>query len=198
MDLLQVKANMEKRGFEVKIFETSKEAADYLVDSIKNTTVGSGGSMTLEALDIYDRLCTSNTVFWRSKCKTEQDTISSVIAPVYLTSANGVSENGDLVNIDGAGNRVSATSFGKERLIYVIGKNKIVPTAEDAVYRARNIAAPLNTRRLNKNTPCAVKSDKCYNCSSPDRICNVVSITENKLSTIKKLEVIIINENLGF
>ncbi len=198
MDLQVVKENMEKKGFTVTIFESSAEAAKYLTESITNTTVGSGGSMTLEALNIYDTLCTNNTVYWRSKCKTDEENLQSVIAPVYLTSANAVTETGVLLNIDGSGNRVAAASFAKERLIYVIGTNKIVPNLHDAHHRARNIAAPLNAKRLNRKTPCAVKADKCYDCNSPERICNIFSITKVKPLSVKKLEVVIIKEDLGY
>ncbi len=198
MDLNVVKSNMEKRGYSVTIFENAQEAANYLTSSIKNTVLGSGGSMTLEALNIYDTLCENNTVYWRSKCVTDEDNLNAIIAPVYLTSANGVTEAGHLINIDASANRIAASSYGKERLIYVVGQNKFAPTLKEAMHRARNIAAPLNAKRLDRKTPCAVKADKCYDCNSPDRICNMVSITENKPRTIKTLEVLIIKEDLGF
>ncbi len=197
MDLSIVKSNMEKRGYTVTIFETAQEAAHYLTDGIQNTTVGSGGSMTLEALNIYDTLCTNNKVYWRSKCKSDEDNLNAITAPIYLTSANGVTQAGQLINIDASANRIAASSYGKERLIYIIGTNKISSTFEEAMDRAKNIAAPLNAKRLNRKTPCAVKADKCYDCNSPERICNITSITERKPYTIKVLEVIIINENLG-
>ncbi len=197
MNLQMVKENMEKRGFTVRIFDTTQEAASYLTDSIQNTTVGSGGSMSLEAMNIYDTLCTSNTVYWRSKCKSVEDNNAAVMAPVYLTSANGVTESGILLNIDATANRIAATSYGKERLIYVIGQNKISPTLEDALHRAKNIAAPLNAKRLGRKTPCAVKADKCYDCNSPERICNMTCYTERKPGSIQTLEVLLIKENLG-
>ncbi len=198
MDLQEIKNNMEKRCFSVTIFENTQEASNYLLESIRDTTVGSGGSMTLEALNIYDGLCENNSVFWRSKCKNDEDNLNAILAPVYLTSANAVSESGALINIDASANRIAASSYGKERLIYVIGINKIAPNKHDALHRAKNIAAPLNAKRLNRKTPCAVKADKCYDCNSPDRICNIISITERKPATVKNLEVIIIKEDLGF
>ncbi len=198
MNLQLIMNNMEKRGYDVTFFQNAKEVANYLTESIQNTTVGTGGSMTLEALNIYDTLCANNTVFWRGKCKNEEENREAIFAPVYLTSANAVTEGGSLLNIDASANRIAASSYGKERLIYVIGINKIVPTIEDAHERARNFAAPLNAKRLNKKTPCAVKGDKCYDCNSPERICNIISITERKPATIKKLEVLIVNTDLGF
>ncbi len=197
MDLELVKSNMEKRGYTVSIFESAQEVALYLTEGIKNTSVGSGGSMTLEALNIYETLCESNNVYWRAKCKTEEDNLNAIIAPVYLTSANAVTVSGQLINIDASANRIAASSYGKERLIYVIGSNKISSTFEEAMFRAKNIAAPLNAKRLNRKTPCAVNADKCYDCNSPERICNITAITERKPYTIKTLEVIIVKEDLG-
>ncbi len=197
MDLQSVKECMEKRGFTVSIFENAQEAATYLAASIQNTTVGSGGSMTLEALNIYDTLCSNNTVYWRSKCTNAEENNAAVMAPIYLTSANGVTESGILLNIDATANRIAATSYGKERLIYVIGVNKISPTLEEALHRAKNIAAPLNAKRLGRKTPCAVKADKCYDCNSPERICNMTCYTERKPGSIAKLEVLIVKEDLG-
>ncbi|MGE4353032.1 MAG: lactate utilization protein [Oscillospiraceae bacterium] len=198
MDLQKIKSNMEKRGYTVHLFENRRQAADYLVENIKNTTVGTGGSMTLDALDICARLEETNKVYYRNRNKDHEEAKKAMFAPVYITSANGVSEAGEIVNIDGAGNRVAAASYMKDYLYYVIGVNKIVPTLEDAIYRARNVAAPLNARRLNRNTPCAVNADRCYDCDSPDRICRNISITLTKMLTIKNLEVLIINEALGF
>ena len=198
MDIQKVKKNLERRGFEVRLFENRRQAADYLVDSIRNTTVGTGGSMTLDALDILDRLEETNTVYYRNRSKDIEDARRAMFAPVYLTSANGVSEDGEIVNIDGAGNRVAAAAFDKEKLYYVIGVNKIVPTLADAVERARNIAAPLNARRLNRKTPCAAKADKCYGCHGAEGICRNISITLGPMMSIKSVEVLIINEELGY
>lgn len=199
MNLNTVRENMEKRGFSVQIFETKEQAADYLVENIQNTVVGTGGSMTLEALNICDRLDAGNEkVYFRNRDKSLEDARAAQIAPVYITSANAVTEDGILVNIDGAGNRVAAASFDKDVLYYVIGVNKIAKTLDDAIYRARNIAGPKNAQRLNRKTPCAEKADKCYDCNSPERLCRTFAITTQKMLSIKKLEVIIINEDLGY
>ena len=198
MDLQKTVKNLEKKGYEVHIFDTSAEAADYLVENIKDTTVGIGGSQTVKDLGVYERLCGSNKVYWHWTENTMEVRKQANSADVYLVSANGVSENGDIVNIDGCGNRIAATSFDMKRLIYVIGTNKIVPTLEDAIWRARNVAAPPNAKRLNRKTPCAVKGDKCYDCASPDRICKVMSVNMYKPDGVAKAEVVIINESMGF
>ena len=198
MDLLKAKENLEKRGYTVRIFDTCEEAAVHLDESIRDTTVGTGGSMTLDALNILERLEKHNTVYYRNRSKDIDDARKAMSAAVYITSANAVSENGEIVNIDGAGNRVAAASFDKERLYYVIGTNKIVPTLEDAITRARTIAAPLNAARLNRDTPCAGKPGKCYDCASQDRLCRNISITLGRMLSIGSVEVIIIKQDLGY
>ena len=198
MDLQKTIKSFEKKGYVVHSFETAAEAADYLVETVKDTTVGIGGSQTVKDMGIYERLCESNKVYWHWIENTMEVRKQANSANVYLVSANGVSENGEIVNIDGLGNRIAATAFEAEHLIYIIGTNKIVPTLEDAIWRARNVAAPPNAKRLNRKTPCAVKGDKCYDCASPDRICKVMSVNMHKPDAVKKAEIIIINQSLGF
>ena len=115
----------------------------------------------------------------------------------YITSANAVTEGGELVNIDGAANRVSALCFGVKKIVYIIGKNKIAPTLEAAIYRAKNVAAPLNAKRLNKKTPCAV-TGRCHDCNSPDCICNVTTITHHPTKYQTEVHVVIAGEDLGY
>ena len=198
MDLQKAASNFEKRGYEVHVFDTASQAADYVADTVKNTTVGIGGSQTIKDMGLYERLCENNQVFWHWIEKTPEMYKGAADASVYLLSANGASENGDIVNIDGAGNRIAAACYKKDRLIYIIGENKIVPTLEDAIWRARNVAAPPNAKRLGMNTPCAVKADKCYDCNSPQRICRSMSIAMGKMMTIPRVEVILVKESLGF
>jgi len=109
-----------------------------------------------------------------------------------------MAETGELVNIDGTGNRVAASLFGHQKVYFVIGTNKIEPTLEKAVWRARNVAAPINAKRFNADTPCAKKGDRCYDCSSPERICNALVIYLKKMNDIEDVEIILIDEELGF
>lgn len=118
-------------------------------------------------------------------------------ASIYLSSVNGIAETGEIVYIDGDGNRVSEIMYGHKKVYLIVGKNKIAPDFESALFRARNIAAPLNAKRLNKRTPCAIKTDKCYNCRSQDRICRGLNVLWNKPES-SEYEVILINEQLGF
>ena len=149
-------------------------------------------------MGLYEKLegvCKEITWHW-GKNATKELFLKAMTADVYITSANAISENGEIVNIDGNGNRVAASIYGPDEIIFLIGKNKICKDIDEAVYRARNIAAPLNARRLNKNTPCA-KDLKCHNCERDDCFCNIFTVHRRKNSGIDA-EVILINESLGF
>ena len=119
---------------------------------------------------------------------------------VFLTSVNALSQTGEMVNIDGTGNRVAASLFGSQEVFFVLGINKITPDLASAIYRARNVAAPLNSKKNKKSSfnPCAKLEEKCYDCGSPDRICNALTIYYKKMRNMQTMEVIIINESLGF
>lgn len=195
-DFTKVQKNLEARGYTVKAFATAAEAADYLDGAIDGKTVGFGGSATLDALGIYDRLAKHNTVVWHWKQEADAARKAAMQTQVYLTSANSLAESGEIVNIDGTGNRVSATLFGHEKVYFVIGRNKLAPTYEAAVYRARNVAAPQRARQLGKKTPCAVKADRCYDCQSPERVCRgLVTLWGPMLGM--ETEILLVDEDLG-
>ena len=195
-DLEKLQENLKKRGYAVSYFETAQAAADYLDSAIDGTTVSFGGSVTLDQMGMYDRLKRHNTVKWHWKGDSQRDAMGSA---VYLTSMNGVSESGEMVSIDGNGNRVAGTIYGSDRVYIVIGVNKIAPDLEQAIWRARNIAAPKNAIRMKDHyrTPCAVKGDRCYDCSAPDRMCRVMALFWGPLKHAK-YEVILINQELGY
>ena len=103
-----------------------------------------------------------------------------------------------MINIDGTGNRIAGSLFGHIKVYFLIGTNKIESSLEKSIFRARNIAAPMNAKRLKLKTPCAIDGDKCYNCSSADRICNALTIYYKKMRNVKDVEIILIDEELGF
>lgn len=121
----------------------------------------------------------------------------ALTADVFLTSANGVAQSGEIINIDGNCNRVAGELYGHEKVYIIVGKNKIAPDFDKALWRARNIAAPKNAMRLNKHTPCAVDG-VCHDCSSPERICKGLVVLWRKPSNSAKYEVVLIDEELGF
>ena len=197
----KVAENLKKLGYQVSVFDTKEQAADYLCGEIKDTTVGFGGSITLRDMGLYDRLQETNKVAWHMYPAEDQnkDELRMLArnTDVYLTSANGLAETGEIINIDGAGNRVSESIFGHKKVYFVIGKNKLAEDYDKALWRARNIAGPKNAQRLGRKTPCAAKGDRCYNCSSPDRICKVLSVFWGAPMGAD-CEVVLIKEDLGY
>ena len=190
--------NLKSRGFDTSFFETGKEAVDYLSSQLNGETIGFGGSVTLEALGLYEKLSENNEVIWHWKDKAEKAKNSSSVAEVYITSANGIAQTGEIINIDGSGNRVTSTLFGKKKVYIIVGTNKLAEDYDKALWRARNIAAPLNARRLNRSTPCAKGELKCHDCKSPERICRGLVVLWNKMNGIGTAEIVIINEELGY
>lgn len=193
---------LEDRGFSAKYFGNRDEAVNYLKDSIRNKTIGIGGSETIKEIGLDKVLEENNKVFWHwNKSLVEEKGIKgardlAADTEIYITSVNGVSEEGTLINIDGSGNRISSTAYGHEKVYFIIGRNKVEENFEKALFRARNVAAPKNAQRLKKKTPCAVKGDKCYDCKSPERICRGFMIIERAMSSME-MEVVIIDEDLG-
>lgn len=193
-DIQTVQKNLERRGFATRYFATGQEAADYLAEKLCGQEIGIGGSTTVQQLGLAPRLAQRGTVHWHWQ---GGDRRAATDAPVYLSSVNGLAETGELINIDGNGNRVAATLFGHEALYLVVGVNKIAPTFEQALWRARNVAAPKNAQRLGCKTPCAVKGDRCYDCNSPERICRALAVLWEKPTSIAYAEVVLVGEPLG-
>ena len=196
----KLKENLEKNGFIVSYYDTAAEATAALVSAIKGKTVGFGGSCTLRDMGLFEELSKENQVYWHWKQQPMNEIRSKAnAAQVYLTSANGVAETGEIINIDGDGNRLAGTTFGDKKVYIVIGINKIAPDFASAMHRAKNIAAPLNARRLSKQTPCALGDEvKCYDCKGPNRICKGATILYQKLGGVTEMEVVIVGEELGY
>lgn len=195
MDCTKLLANFKNHGFTAKYFDTTAEAGAYLADELKGEIIGFGGSVTLRDMELYDLLSKENTVCWHWKNPADATRFSEFTA--YVTSANAVSETGELVNIDATGNRVASSLYGGKKLYFVCGVNKMTPDLPAAIDRARNVAAPANAKRLNRKTPCVV-TGKCHDCSSPERICRGMVIHMRPMNGFERTEVIIVGENLGF
>ncbi len=200
MDINAVKESLIKKGYSVEHFSTRKEATDYLAGSLSQKTIGFGGSVTLDEMGLYEKLAENNTVIWHwrpNETETSADLLTKARqAQIYMTSVNAMSQNGEIVNIDGTGNRVSAMIYGHEKVYFILSTDKIAPDCDSAIARARNIAAPLNAKRLDKPTPCA-KAGKCFDCKSDKRICRVLSVFWDK-PTGCDYEVILIDEKSGY
>ena len=197
-DLEKTRKNLENRGFRAHVFATGAEAADYLAQTLHNTCIGIGGSVTIDEIGVYDRLSADNDVIWRWKKPTPDSRERGAAAETFLCSANGVSETGEIVNIDGYGNRVAPTIYGPQRVFLVVGKNKIAPDLNGAIDRARNIAAPLNARRLNRHTPCAVGEPRCHDCRSREKVCGVMTVFFMPPTSVREFHVLLVDEELGY
>ena len=194
-----LKKTLEGNGFTVSVFETGAEAAAYLNREIDGVSVGCGGSMTLRDLGLYDSLAAHNTLYYHGAAPDADAAMEKAMtAEVYLLSANAIAEDtGEILNIDGTGNRVASSLFGHRKVYFVAGRNKVSPDFDQALRRLRNVVAPKNAQRLGKKTPCAAKGDRCYNCSSPERICNALVVHYKKMRQMD-MEVVLVNEDLGY
>lgn len=201
--LHQVKANLEKRGFSTHLVQTQQEALEYLLAAIEpNQVVAAGGSATLKDMEIDKALTKRGNRFvshWDPTLTPEekrQALLASFQANVYLSSVNALTMDGRLINVDGHGNRVAATLYGPEKVIFVIGKNKLAEDYDSAMHRIKTVSCPANARRLGRKTPCATLG-YCTDCSSPDRMCCGTVILERPLSS-HPTEVLLVNEDLGY
>ena len=151
--------------------------------------------MSVEEMGLYPLLKTHNDAMWHWDHADPKDLMTS---DVFISSVNGLAETGEIINIDGTGNRVAGILYGHRRVYLVVGANKIAPDYEKALWRARNIAAPKNAQRLKRDTPCAARADRCYNCHSPQRICRALVVLWEKPVGTEKIEVVLVDENLGY
>ena len=201
MDLTVVKQNLEDRGYAVSCFETAAEASAYLDRAIDGKSVGFGGSATLNEMGLYEKLASHNLTYWHWRLEdgesADEMRKKAQDAQIYLSSVNGLAETGEIVNIDGSGNRISSIMFGHEKVYLIAGVNKLAENYDQALFRARNIAAPLNAKRLNRKTPCAALADRCYDCKSPERICRGLFVLWEKPSGMD-MGIVLINEKLGY
>lgn len=194
----QLRKNFMKKGYGFDFFSDERDAVKFIVANVpEGKSVAFGGSMTLEEIGLYDALRDAgHLVVWHWKKDVEDPVRKARSCDYYISGTNGVSEEGHLVNIDGNGNRVSALSFGHEKVFVVVGTNKFTKTLEEAEVRARTIAAPLNAQRFDIKTPCK-GTKKCFDCNSPDRICRIFSVIERCPKSFP-IHVIVIDKELGY
>ncbi|MBR6530124.1 MAG: lactate utilization protein [Clostridia bacterium] len=189
-----------KKGYTTRFFKTKEEAVAHLCAALNGKKIGFGGSATLHELGLFEALSEHNTVLWHWRIPqgetADELRRKAALCPIYFTSANAISEDGKIVNIDGTSNRVAAYLYGKEKVYFVCGTNKLCPDEESAVARARNVAAPTNAARLGLDTPCA-KTLSCHDCKSKSRICRALNVLWEK-PTGADMELILIDEALGY
>ncbi len=194
--------NLKRRHIEGFYCPTAKEAVQKVSELIEDgSSVTWGGTMTVRDLGIPDYLRNRGTleVLDRDLAETPEEKLAMYLrafsSDVYLTSANAISEDGVIVNIDGNGNRVAAITWGPKKVIFVIGLNKVAQNVEAALARARSTAAPTNAARFDIQTPCQADG-VCHNCNSPQSICNYIHFLRN--SPKGRHVVVLVGEELGY
>lgn len=194
--------NLKSRHFEACYCPTKQEALAKALEWIpEGASVGWGGAMSAQQIGLIDAVRTGNyRAIDRETAKTPQEREQAARdcfgADVFLTGANGLSLSGEMVNIDGMGNRVSAIIYGPKEVLVIAGMNKVEDTLEKAVIRARTVAAPMNQQRFLRETPCAA-TGVCADCKSPDCICNQIVITRH-CRPANRIKFILVGEELGF
>lgn len=200
MNFDHLREKLEKNGFAVSVFATGEEAAAYLNEQIDQRTVGMGGSMTIAELGLRESLSRHNVVFSHGFTPAPPAQVQQLAASaeVYLLSANGIAgDTGEILNIDGTGNRVSSSLYGHRKVYILAGRNKISPNFHSALQRVRNVVAPKNAQRLGRKTPCAARGDRCYDCDSPERICRGLVVLYKKMGSMD-MEVVLVDQELGY
>lgn len=201
-DIEKIIHNLAQRNIEARYFENLDELERELLCTVPiSTTVGIGNSQTLKVMGIPEKLMIrGNTVFDKTTASTKLESRElskrAMIADWYISGTNAISKEGHIVNIDHTGNRVAALIYGPEKVIIVVGTNKIEDSLTTAVERAKNTAAILNAKRAGFNPPC-VEINKCVDCRSKERVCNNLVIIEGQVDK-DRLKVFLVNDNIGF
>ncbi len=192
---------LKQRKIEARFFNLKEDVVKAVIEETTLVnSVGIGGSITIQDLKLYEILKEQGKeVHWHwlvEKEKKNDVRQKAATADVYLTSTNGLTESGELINIDGVGNRVSAMFYGPQKVIVICGINKISKDINTSIERIKKEACPPNAKRLGLNTPCAITGE-CHNCLSEERMCNITTIISHKPMALD-LKVFIVNDSLGY
>ena len=194
--------NLKERHFDAWYCEDKESALKRALELIpRDATVGWGGTISAVQIGLMDAVKNGcYHIYDRDTCTTPEDRVKMMkkclTADIFLTGANAISLDGQMVNIDGNGNRVAAIVYGPDTVIVIAGMNKVVDTLDAAITRARTIAAPMNSQRFTVQTPCQI-TGVCADCKSPDCICNQILITRH-CRPAGRIKFIIVGEELGF
>lgn len=195
--------NLRKNGFDAHFVSTIDEARQFILQTVSGyETFGFGGSDTTRALGVLEELRASGkTIYdhWQEGLSKEEILdirLQQGRCDCFFCSANAISATGEVVNVDGIGNRTSAMAFGPKKVIIVAGMNKVTPDLESSLKRIREVAAPMRAKSLAMETPCA-ETGICSDCNSAQRICRVTTILHRK-PMLTDISVILINQTMGF
>ncbi|WP_026664099.1 lactate utilization protein [Butyrivibrio sp. FC2001] len=200
-DLLAKKiiSGLESRNMSGYYAKTKEEALKLALELIhKGSSIAMGGAMSAHEIGLVDALKTSDYNFIDRDAAEDKRAamLAAYDADIFLSSANAMTEDGVLINIDGNSNRVSAICQGPKKVVFIVGMNKVCPDVDSALKRARNVAAPINAQRFGLSTPCA-KTGSCMDCKSPDTICCQFLMTRYSRHE-GRIHVILVNDSLGF
>ncbi|NLT95561.1 MAG: lactate utilization protein [Clostridia bacterium] len=194
---------LQNNGFQAVFFSNKEAAAQHVLSYIKeNMTVGIGGSVTLNELELPQKAVEKGAIVFNHNLDnlTAEERLDlrrkQLSCDLFLTSSNSITMNGYLVNVDATGNRVGAMVFGPKKVIIIAGVNKITKDLEAALDRIETIASPQNNKRLNLPNPCT-QTGTCMDCNGKTRICNIYTIIKRK-PAVTDVEVVIVGENLGY
>lgn len=197
----KVAENFNKRGFEAYYCPTKEDALAKAISLIPEDHVVSwGGSVSINDIGLRPYVLEHRQVIDRDTAKTPEERKEllrkALLCDTFIMGTNAAIEDGQLYNIDGNGNRVAALIFGPKQVVVIVGMNKVEPTLEAAITRARTVASPINMQRFSKKTPCAV-TGMCADCNSPDSICNQM-VRTRRCAPVGRIKVILVGENLGY
>lgn len=191
--------NFKQRNIEVNYFDSLEDIKSYILDIVPvKSTIGIGHSVTLQKMNITNSLLERGNVVYDKELAKNRDESrelkrKALTTDWYITGSNAISVDGRIVNVDHTGNRVAAITFGPDKVIIVVGKNKVVDTVDEAIKRVKNVACPINAKRAGYNPPC-VTLNKCVDCVG---VCNILSIIKGQTDS-NRIKVFIVNEECGF
>lgn len=190
--------NLKKRNMNGYYCASKEDALKKALEIIpENSSIGWGGSVTLDQIGLIQALKDGNYEAIDRMQKDPKEQAARIFnADFFLMSTNAITLDGELINVDGRANRICYLCYGPEHVLILAGMNKVVPDVKSGIQRVRNMAAPPNTTRLNKNTPCA-RFGRCMDCLEPDCICNQILITRRSGSP-ERIHVILVGEELGY
>ncbi|MFP4158681.1 MAG: lactate utilization protein [Desulfobacterales bacterium] len=194
--------NLKKRGFTGHFLSSADEARDFIEEVVKDyNSFGFGGSATARALELPSTLKQQGkNVYDHWEPQADESDLTLRLkqgrCDCFICSANAISATGEIVNVDGVGNRTNAMTFGCPNVIIIAGMNKVTMDLESALRRVREVAGPMRARSLNMNTPCA-ETGICTDCNSPQRICRITTILHCK-PMMTDITVVLVNQTLGF
>ena len=197
----KVAENFNKRGFEAYYCPTKEDALAKAISLIPEDHVVSwGGSVSINDIGLRPYVLEHRQVINRDTAKTPEERKEllrkALLCDTFIMGTNAATEDGQLYNIDGTGNRVAALIFGPKQVVVIVGMNKVEPTLDAAITRARSVASPMNMQRFSKKTPCAI-TGMCADCLSPDSICNQM-VRTRRCAPAGRIKVILVGENVGF